>query len=99
YSAILPLEWPLRDAHAKSLIIQSETKGYKMCLRPEKEWEEKVGPAISDYVRANAKPSLLQPLIKVAVPYQLLTADELTSLFQTTDWEGFYRRYPASGGW
>ena len=43
YSAILPLEWPLRDAHAKSLIIQSETKGYKMCLRPEKEWEEKVG--------------------------------------------------------
>src|SRR5689334_8785442 len=61
YSAILPLEWPLRDAHAKRLIIQVETKGYEMCLRPDKEWQEKIGPAISDYVKANAKPSLLQP--------------------------------------
>lgn len=60
YSAILPSEWPLRVAHAKTLIIQTETKGYEMCLRPEKEWEEKIGPAISEYVRLNAKPSLLQ---------------------------------------
>ena len=79
YSAILPLEWPLREAHAKSLIIQKETKGYEMCLRPEKEGQEKIGPAISDYVRLNAKPSLLQPRIKVGVPYQLIVADELES--------------------
>src|SRR6185295_16246838 len=63
YSAIIPLEWPLRDAHAERLIIQNETKGYEMCLRPQDEWQEKIGPAISDYVRSNAKPSLLQPRI------------------------------------
>jgi hypothetical protein len=99
YSAILPSEWPLRDAHAKTLIIQNETKGYEMCLRPEKEWQEKVGPAISDYVRSNAKPSLLQPTINVEVPYQLIIADELRSVTQTADWEGFYQRYSNSGGW
>ena len=99
YSAILPLEWPLRDAHAKRLVIQNETKSYEMCLRPEKEWQEKIGPAISDYVRSNAKPALLQPRIKVGVPYGLIIADELRSTIQTADWEGFYKRYPDSGGW
>lgn len=99
YSAILPSEWPLRVAHAKTVIIQTETKGYEMCLRPEEEWQEKIGPAISDYVRSNAKPSLLQPGIKVEVPYRLIMADELKSAIQTAGWEGFYQRYPDSGGW
>jgi hypothetical protein len=99
YSALIPLERPLRNARAKRLIIQNETKGYEMCLRPEKEWEEKIGPAISDYVRSNAKPSLLQQRIKVGVPYQLIMADELKSAIQTVGWEGFYQRYPDSGGW
>ena len=70
-----------------------------MCLRPQGEWQEKIGPAISDYVRSNAKPSLLQPRIKVGVPYRLIIADELTSAIQTAGWEGFYQRYPDSGGW
>jgi hypothetical protein len=99
YSANLPLEWPLRNGHAKRLIIQNETKGYEMCLRPDKEWQEKIGPAISDYVRANAKPSLLQPRIKVEVPYRLIVADELRSTIQTAGWDGFYQRFPDSGGW
>ena len=99
YSAILPLESPLRNAHAKRLIIQNETKGFEMCLRPEEEWQEKIGPAISDYVRSNAKPSLLQPRIQVGVPYHLIAADELTTAIQAAGWEGFYQRYPDSGGW
>jgi hypothetical protein len=99
YSAILPSEWPLKAAHAKRLIIQTETKHFEMCLQPEKEWQEKVGPAISDYVRANAKPSLLQPKIEVEVPYQLIVAEELKSAIQKGDWEGFYQSYPDSGGW
>jgi hypothetical protein len=99
YSAILPSEWPLRVAHAKTLIIQSETKGYEMCLRPEEEWQEKVGPAISDYVRSNAKPLLLQRRFNVEVTYQLIIATELSSAIKTAGWEGFYQRYPDSGGW
>ena len=99
YSAILPSEWPLRVAHAKTLIIQTETKGYEMCLRPEKEWEQKIGPAISDYVRMNAKLSLLQRRINIETPYQLVLADKLRSAIQTGSWEGFYQQYPDSGGW
>jgi hypothetical protein len=99
YSAILPSEWPLRVAHAKTLIIQSETKGYEMCLRPEEEWQEKVGPAISDYVRSNAKPLLLQRRFNVEVTYQLIIATELSSAIKTAGWEGFYQHYPDSGGW
>jgi hypothetical protein len=99
YSSIIPSEWPLRAARAKTLIMQNETKGFQMCLRPEKEWEEKVGPAISDYVRLNREPLLLQRKINVEVPYQLIMADELRSAMQTADWEGFYQRYPNSGGW
>jgi hypothetical protein len=98
YSAILPSEWPLRVAHAKRLIIQTETKAFEMCLRPETDWQEKVGPAISDYVRANAKPSLLQPRITVDIPYRLIAADEL-KFVQTADWDRFFQRYPDSGGW
>lgn len=89
----------MRDANAKRLIIQNETRGYEMCLRPEKEWQEKIGPAISDYVRTNAKPLLIQPRIKVGAPYRLIIADELRSTIQTAGWEGFYKRYPGSGGW
>ncbi len=99
YSAILPSEWPLRVAHAKALIIQTETRGYEMCLRPEKEWEQKIGPAISDYVRMNAKPSLLQRRINLEIPYQLVLADKLRSAIQNGSWEGFQQQYPDSGGW
>jgi hypothetical protein len=99
YSAILPSEWPLRLAHAKTLIIQTETKGFEMCLRPEKEWEEKIGPAISEYVRLNAKPSLLEQRMNIEVSYQLIKADELKSLIQRAGWEGFYQQYKHSGGW
>src|SRR5215510_12986687 len=98
YSAILTSEWPVRVQHAKSLIIQTETQNYQMCLRPEKEWQEKLGPAISDFVRLNAKPWLLQRRIDSETPYELVAAADLRSTMQA-GWEGFYQRYPNSGGW
>jgi hypothetical protein len=36
YSVILPSEWPVRAAKAKTLVIRTETRAYDMCLRPEK---------------------------------------------------------------
>jgi hypothetical protein len=47
----------------------------------------------------NREPLLLQRKINVEVPYQLIMADELRSAMQTADWEGFFQRYPNSGGW
>jgi hypothetical protein len=98
YSAILQSESWWRDTHAKTLIIQTETKSFEMCLRPDKESEEKFGPAISDYVRLNAKPSLLQREIDMEIPYQLIMADQLNTN-SNTGWAEFYRRYPDSKGW
>jgi len=99
YSAILPSEWPVRVQHARSLIIQTETQSYQMCLQPEKEWQEKIGPAISDFVKLNAKPLLLQRRIDSDTPYELMAAADLRSKMQTAGWEGFYQLYPNSGGW
>jgi hypothetical protein len=97
FTTILPTEWPLRVAHAKRLVIRSETKTYQMCLRPEAEWEEKVGPAISDYLRQNKEPWLLQPRLSIETPYQFMTPDEFRATLDRAGWDGFYRQYPKSG--
>lgn len=98
YSAIIPTEWPTTVAKAKTLAISRETRGYEMCLRPEGEWQGTVGPAISDYVKKNEKPMLLQNNFNLDVPYQLLTADEVKAAFAAGSWEGFYKQFPNSGG-
>jgi hypothetical protein len=99
YSAILPTEWPWRVANAKSLVIQSETKGYKMCLLPEAESEEIIGPAISEYVKLNEKNWLLKRGLSIEKPYELVPYDELRSALKQGGWENFYKQYPNSGGW
>ena len=99
YSTILPSEWPLRVANAKTLVIISATKGYKMCLSPEKESAEVIGPAISDYIKLNEKTWLLQQKFSLEIPYRTLTSAELKATVEQGGWEGFYRQHPDSGGW
>ena len=95
YSAILPTEWPVRVAQAKSLVIYAETRAYEMCLRPEKEWQKVMGPAISDYVKVNKKTWLLQSKFAVGMPCKIINSDGL----KAARIEGFYKLYPDSGGW
>jgi hypothetical protein len=99
YSAILPTEWLGQLARAKSLIIRSETENYKMCLRPEAESEKIIGPAISEYVKLNEKPWLLQRRFNIERPYELVSYDELRAALKQGWWENFYKQYPNSGGW
>ena len=95
YAAILPAEWVVQVNKAKRLIIQEETRPYAMCLRPEKESEEIVGPAIAQYVALNSHPWRLQPMFSLDVPYKLVTGDEIrVALHQFGGWDGFYRQYP-----
>jgi hypothetical protein len=98
YSTILPREWPLRVAHAKRLVIRSETTTYEMCLRPEAEWEETVGSAISDYLRLNEKPWLLQAKLSIDLPYEFMTPAKFKTTLERGGWDGFYSQYPNSGG-
>ncbi|HVG29830.1 MAG TPA: hypothetical protein VM864_09045 [Pyrinomonadaceae bacterium] len=99
YSTILPSEWPLRVANAKTLVIMSATKGYQMCLSPEKESEKVIGTAISDYVKLNEKTWLLQRKFSLETPYTTLGSDELKAALERGGWDGFYKQHPNSGGW
>lgn len=100
FSAILPSEWPWRIANAKRLAIRSETSTYEMCLRPEKEYEAIIGPAISDFVKQNQQAYLLQNKFHVEKPYDLIPASEYKSIFRNGlgGWSTFYKKYPDSGG-
>ena len=71
YAAILPLD-PLRVAHAKSLVFRRETTSFQMCLRPDKEFETKVGPAIANYVELNKKQWALEARLSIDSSYQFL---------------------------
>jgi len=99
YSAILPTSWAWQVAKAQSLVIREETMPYKMCLRPDAKSEAVVGPAISEYVRLNEKPWLLQRSLSIEKPYELVGSDEFKKSAFKGDWENFYKRRPNSGGW
>jgi hypothetical protein len=98
YAAVLPAEWPVRIAKAKMLIIQAETSSYQMCLRPEKEWEEIVGPAIAQYLTSNSHPWRLQQMFSLDVLYTVVGIDEIRAVLDRSGWSGFGRQYPDSGG-
>ena len=96
YGAILR---PWQVAKAKSLVIRSETKGYKMCLRPDGESEKIIGQAISQYVKLNEKNWLLKRGLSIKKPYVLAPFDKLRSALKPGSGENFYKQYPNSSGW
>ncbi len=79
-------------------MIRAEAKGYEMCLRPEKESENIIGAAISEYVKLNKGSWLLKRKFGIDIPYELISSAELTSTFEQGGWERFYAKYPDSGG-
>ena len=99
YSAILPTEWSQLSGNAKSLVIRSETKDYKMCHQSEAESEKIIGQAISEYVKLNKETWLLKRGLNIEKPYELIPYDELRSALKQGGWENFYKQYPNSGGW
>ena len=99
YSAIIPTGWLWQVQKAKSLVIRSETKGYKMCLRPEAESEKIIAQAISEYVMLNEKTWLLQRQFSIEKPYELIAYDGLKPALQLGGWKSFHDLHSNSGGW
>jgi len=97
YVAILPSEWPMRNAHAKELVIRRETRSYQMCLKPDTQMRARVGPAIADYLIQNEKKWLLQPRFSFAIPYQFFEGS-FDDVLKRGGWDAYYRQYPESGG-
>src|SRR5262245_13674610 len=99
YSTLLPSGWPWRVANAKRLVISNESGGHKMCLpKAEPKWEKIIGEAISEYVKLNQHPWLLQRQFKIEKPYDLVTPNEFKAALGQGNWDNFYRHYPDSGG-
>lgn len=100
YSAVMPSEWAVRSANAKTLVIAAETNAdFQMCLRPDAEWEKIIGGAISNYLEVNKKTWLIRKNIAADTPYKIISIKEIESAFEKGSWDGFYNRYPDSGGY
>lgn len=99
YSAILPSAQRWASDKAKCLIILTETTFYQMCLQPDKDYEELLGPAIADYVSQNEKQWRLVMALHIDKPYEMVSKAGIDSLFapRSADWKNFYERYPDWG--
>ena len=101
YSAILPNEWPWSEANAKTLVIRTETEPYAMCIAPDKKSGKIVGSAIANYKKENGRKWLLQRQFETAKPYEMVSSEEIDTIFKTegsAGWKTFYERHPDSGG-
>jgi hypothetical protein len=98
YSVLLPREESYGMAE-RTLVIQQDTAPVpvlKRCFTPEAAGRFK--DAIVNYKRVNDKPWLLQRWLRIEKDYKLVTADTIKVVLQD-GWDGFYRRYPGSGGY
>jgi hypothetical protein len=109
YSAVLSIPQTQGPRISKNFVIRQETlrnfgaywdtdPKFGICLRPDPEWEKVIGPAIADYLRVNKTKWRLQEKIKVERPFQLVSSDIILGLVKKESWEGFYKKYPDSGG-
>jgi hypothetical protein len=101
YSALLPREESYGSAEGM-VVIQQETVTDQHvtggCLTADA--ANKFKDAISDFERANRKPWRLQRQFEMQKPYEVMSSDAIKLLFKEhgSDWDGFYERYPSSGG-
>ena len=103
YSALLPHE----EAYGDLMVILEQTAGPlrgrsgfpigpENCLYPEA--ASHFRDAVADYNRVNQKTWLLQRKFQLEKPYEIVNSDTIKVLADGWNWEGFYKRYPRSGG-
>jgi hypothetical protein len=100
YNVLLPRE-EAAGSEKGTLVIQQETVPgtypTEPCLTPEA--ASKFKEAVADYKQVNTKPWLLRRQFQTEEPYEVVSSQSIQTLFKRHDWEGFYKRYPDSGGY
>jgi hypothetical protein len=99
YSVLLPQEEAYGFAK-RTLVVREETESKsdtEKCLTPEAAKEFK--DAIADFAQVNRKRWLVQRQFQVEKPYEIVNSDTIDLLFKQSGWNGFYARYPDSGGY
>ena len=112
YSAVLSFEAG-RQSKSKNFVIRRETlrnfgalldvePPSGTCLRPDAGSAKLIGPAVNDYVRVNKTKWQLQKKLKIDIPYELVSSENIISIInpltEREDWKEFYKRYPNSNG-
>ena len=81
YATLLPSEWPWRVAHAKKLMIRSETVPltvpYTNCLHADDKRDKDVDLAVANYLELNKEAWLLVRAFQIDLPYELTSKDDL----------------------
>jgi hypothetical protein len=104
YASLLPTEWTVRYAHAKTLLFQQETETNWNCMPAGKPLETEWKPVVDSFRTENAGVRRLLGGFQLGVSYVVLPAAEIKASFElvTGDplfgWTGFQQRYPDSGG-
>ena len=92
YAALLPEEWTVRSAHAKTLVFREETVNNPGCLPSGKPLENDWLPVLKDFTSANVTPKLLRPGFDMGMPYIVVPfADIRLTLQSSTTY--------STGGW
>lgn len=104
YASLLPNEWTVRTAHAKTLVFQEETGTNWRCMSSGKPLEEDWRPVVDSLRSENARPRRLRVGFPLGTPYLVVPSADIKASFSDLPndpnfgWGGFYKRYPDSGG-
>jgi hypothetical protein len=104
YASLLPNEWTVRVAHAKTLVFQQETGTNWRCMPSGKPLETDWRPVVDNFRAANATERIVRAGFPLGPPYIVVSSAEIKASFRDlpndsmSSWAGFYKRYPDSGG-
>ena len=101
YASLLPNEWPVRIANAKTLVFQQETATRGDCMPSGKPLEADWRPVVDNFRAANASVRTVRPGVLLGRPYIVVPRADIEAQlreFPRDAWSSFYERYPDSGG-
>ena len=104
YASLLPHEWSVQVAHAKTLVFQEETGTNWDCMLTGKPLDKDWRPVVDSLRSENAKSRRIRAGFPLGMPYVVVPTADITASFRSLPndpnfgWGGFYNRYPNSGG-
>jgi hypothetical protein len=103
YASLLPNEWIVKVAGAKTLVIQKEAATNWECMPTGQPLETGWRPVVDGFRAANRIVHNLVPGHNLGRPYRVVSSADIKSIFKEGQndpmfgWTTFYRRYPDSG--
>jgi hypothetical protein len=98
YESLLPTDWTVTVAHAQRLLIQAQTGSMGFCPKPDTESAALLQPLFDSFIALNKTEWLLQPVLHLDLPYELVSHDDLQSFFKPGggSWQSLGEHYPDS---